>query len=95
MGIFGSVAQAKDPLVYINELPDPDGKIHTMLFKLFDAVGQSAVAGADGALNQKLDTYLGLLQGKGREIIDVKINSIAGSGVTGQVTVYHVLVIFK
>lgn len=95
MGFFEAVSGTVDPIAYIGKLAELDGRTHSMLVKMFGRPGTDTVSGVDTKANAKLESYLGLLQSRGYEIMDVKLSSISRSGLSGDVIAYHVLVLFR
>lgn len=98
MGFFKSSQKSTAESVYkvgvVPHLSEKDGFVHLVMINSFSKWLNQSFGCEDKYTNQ-IEEILVSMQKDGYEIIDVKFNSIAGQGLTGQMEGYHTLIIYK
>lgn len=98
MGMFSNGQKKAAENIYSKEvkplLKEKDGLIHIVMINSFSKwLNQNF--GVDDKYTNQIDLILADMQNDGYEVLDIKINSLKGQGITGSMEGFHTLVTYK
>jgi hypothetical protein len=97
MGIFSGGQKASAETVYSKLktfLKPKDGKIHVVMINSFSK-WLNQVFGCEDKYTIQIDEILSNMQSDGYEIVDIKLSSLTGQGLTGSMEGFHTLILYK
>lgn len=98
MGLFSNNQKIAASNIYEKEvkvnLHEKDGLIHVLMINSFSKwLNQNF--GVDDKYTNQLNEIITKMQHDGYEILDIKLNSIQGQGLSGQMEGFHTLITYK
>ncbi|MGO3731578.1 MAG: hypothetical protein ACTJHC_00220 [Vagococcus sp.] len=98
MGLFSNNQKIAASNIYEKEvkvnLHEKDGLTHVLMINSFSKwLNQNF--GVDDKYTNQLNQIITNMQNDGYEIVDIKLNSIQGQGLSGQMEGFHTLITYK
>ena len=97
MGLF-TATQASTAITVYEEtkkhLKEKDGNIHILMINSFSKLTNQTF-GCENKYTTQLNVILDGLQNDGYEIIDIKFNSLANQGLSGNLEGFNTLILYK